>query len=628
MACHRQLIAAALALLLGNAWVVAAPAPGGQAAAFDALFKRLDEHEIFTLDPAHVEQRLAELERLLPAGDGGRELHYRSLRCNWGFDDARAQLAYAEDGLRRALQSRDGDAQVRFLYCRGGAREQVATPALALADYESGIALSRQREDDRLLADGLVARGSVQSLLGEQGRAVRDFLSAQRLYERAGLKDDAESNLLNLAIAYRRLGDLDKALDYLHQSEIFAERIDDWNSLSVTLMQQGYLYEDQGRADEALAVYQRVLALAQKQASGYDIAAAHLGMALPYILKHQFTRALQTLDLAQAGFKRVGDSSNQDMIELRRGQAMAGLGRPAQALVHYARAAESIEHSGNLRYRAMLYQARSATQEALGRPEPALGDLKRYLDTTDAIARSNRSQQAEVLRYQFDTARRDLENRRLLAEKDLRERQVDALLKARRWQWAAMVLGGLLLALLVALVVRQLDRLRRLRELASTDALTGVANRRHVERFGADALAAARATGGPLTVLSFDIDHFKQVNDALGHLAGDQVLTRVARACQGVLRQHDLLGRTGGEEFLVVLPDTRLAQAMPIAERLRSAVSTLELADIGGDLAVTISLGIAELGPADTDLKALLHRADHALYRAKSQGRDCIEVQA
>jgi diguanylate cyclase (GGDEF)-like protein len=628
LARQRSIAFAMLALLSGGALADTPAAPAaGQVAAFDALFERLDTTEIYTLDPPHLEARLAELERLLPPQDNARLLRYQSMRCSWSFNDARKQLAAAEDGLRRAQAAADDDAQIRFLFCRGAAREQVATPREAMADYDVAIALSRKIENTHLLADGLVSRGSVQSLLGEQGHAILDFLTAQSLYERAGLKDDAESNLLNLAVSYRRLGDLDKAMEYLRQSEAFAERTNDVYGLSSTVMQEAFWYENQGRTQEALAMYQRALGLSQKQQSASGVAAAHLGMAFPYILQRQYTRALQVLDRAQKEFKAAGDASNDDMLALRRGQAFAGLGRQAEALVEYNHAAAIVERSGNLRYGAKLYQARAQTEEALGESDAALADLKRYIATTEAIDRRNRSQQAEVLRFQFDSARRDLENHRLLADKNLQTRQVAALMQARRWQWTALLLGGLLLTLLSSLVVRQIARARRLNELASTDALTGVANRRRVERFGSEAIARARAAGQPLTVVTFDIDHFKRVNDARGHLAGDQVLARMASACQDALRQFDLLGRLGGEEFMVVLPNTRLDQALPIAERLRRAVASLNLSDLGGGLAVTISLGMAELKAEDGDLKALLKRADDALYRAKAQGRNCIEMQ-
>lgn len=615
-------------LLLTTSVCIAAPV-SGQPAAFDSLFQSLDDGKIATLSADGTAQQLKQLQALLPPGDVKRDLRYRALHCDWGFDnDAKAQLAYAEDGLERAHRAADVEARIRFHYCRATAREQVDTPQRVLADYQAGIALSRKSENQRLLADGLSARGGMESLLGEQARAIQDMLAAQGMYQRSGFRDDAESILLSLAIAYRRMGDADMARDYLKQNEAFARKRGNWTQLIANLMQQGYLDEDHGRPDAALDSYRRALELANAQSSGYDIGSAHMAMALPYILKHQFTHALEVLSLAQAELAAVGDTSNQDMIALRRGQALAGLGRHTQALGDYNQAAALIERSGNLRYQAMLYEARAASQEALGHDAAALADLRRYIMIHESIADTERDQQTQLLRYQFDTRRRDLENQRLVREQQLRDRQVDALLKARRWQWTALGLGGVLLAVLGAMILRQLVRMRRLRELASTDALTGVANRRSIERLGSDALANARAAGQGLTVMTFDIDFFKRVNDTFGHLAGDLVLTRIARVCQDALRQFDLLGRTGGEEFMVVLPTTRLEQGRQIAERLRAAVASTEFGDIAQGLSVTISLGMAELQAGDTDLKALMHRADHALYRAKANGRDRIEIEA
>ena len=634
-----SLLVAALLLIPGSGMAepVRAPPMGpfdsappmavSTAPAFDRDFERLDRGEIWKLDADATERRLAALGRLVPAGDLHRTLLYQSLRCNWGYrNDVRAQQAAAEEGLARAQQAGEREAEIRFRYCRAGAREQLATPREALADYQAGIDLARRTEHSRLMADGLVARGGMQSLLGEQARAVLDLLAAQRIYERNGDHDDADANVLNIAVAYRRMGDLDKAAEYLAQSEQYATRSGDWSTLLSTLMQQGYLAEDQDRPADALERYQRVLEVAQRQSSPYDTATAHLGMAWPYILQRQYAQALDTLARAQLEFAATGDRSNQGMIDLRRGQAHAGLGQHERALADYARAAASLEHGGNLRYQAMLYQARAASDEALGRSAAAVADLHRYIAAREAIEQRNHGQQAEVLRYQFDAQRSELENRRLSMEKAARDKQLAALLEARRWQWAAIVLGGLLLTVLGALVMRQFERVRRLRELASTDPLTGVANRRSIELHGAAALAQARALGEPLSVLILDIDHFKRINDAHGHLVGDQVLARVARACQDAIRQHDRLGRIGGEEFLVVLPDTRMAQALQITDRLREALGRLRCGDVAPGATISVSMGVAEWQAQDADLRALLRRADLALYRAKHRGRDRVEV--
>jgi diguanylate cyclase (GGDEF)-like protein len=423
------------------------------------------------------------------------------------------------------------------------------------------------------------------------------------------------------------MGDSAKAHDYLRQNEAFATALGDRGQLTTNLLQQGYLAEDEGRTEDALAIYRRALEIARDHGSDYDVASIHLAMAWPWILRKDYTRALALLETAQDQFTALGDHANDDMIALRRGQAHAGLGRHAQALADYALAAEALARSDNQRYLALLYHARAASEGATGRKDAAISDLLRYLDLQDSIRRAESSQQAQLLRYQFDADRRDMENRRLERERTLRDRQLKALLQARRWQWIAIVLAGALLLLLGALVVRTFVRMRRLGEMAATDPLTGVANRRGIEQLGSDAVVIARELRQPLCALVLDVDHFKRVNDGHGHPCGDQVLARIAHACRDALRHIDLFGRHGGEEFLVLLPDTRLAYAWPVAERLRTAVAGLSFDDIAPGLAVTVSIGMAQLRPADAGLRELVARADAALYRAKANGRDRVEAE-
>lgn len=606
------------------------PSPAQQAADFDALLKRLQGTELWA-EPSQeaVLRRLDELQRLVPPGDPVRELRYRALRCDWDFwNDPEGQLAFANESLAKARRLEDGVGQANAHYCRASALDQLHGSAEAMAEYEAGIDIARRIGNDRLLADGLSLRGSAHSLLGEQSRAIPDLVAAQQLYQRAGAKADAESLLLDIAISYRRMGELGKAREYLVQNEAYAKALGDWSQLIGNLLQQGYLAEDQGRVEDALEIYRRALALAREHDSAYDIATIHLAMAWPHLLAKEYERALALVEQAQAELAALGDRSNDDMIALRMGQAHAGLGRHAQALADYARAAAALERSDNRRYLALLYRARARSEQAIGRNDAAFADLERYIDIHESITGAERGQQAQLLRSQFDADRARLENARLAREKALRDRQLEALLQARRWQWTAMALGGVLLLLLGGLIMRQIVRMRRLREMASTDPLTGVANRRSIEHVGAQAIAQARASNEPLSALALDVDHFKQVNDRHGHLTGDQVLARIATTCRDALRHFDLLGRTGGEEFLVLLPRTRLEHALPIAERLRTAIAALDCSDIADGLHLSISIGMAELRPQDAQLKDLVARADAALYRAKGNGRNRIESEA
>jgi diguanylate cyclase (GGDEF)-like protein/PAS domain S-box-containing protein len=158
--------------------------------------------------------------------------------------------------------------------------------------------------------------------------------------------------------------------------------------------------------------------------------------------------------------------------------------------------------------------------------------------------------------------------------------------------------------------------------MAETDQLTGVANRRRVYAVLESAISNAQASGEPMAVTVFDIDHFKSVNDRFGHQAGDDVIRRVTRDASRHLRGADLLGRLGGEEFVIVLPAVTTQIAMQVAERVRQAVQ-----NGGANPAVTISLGLAEWVPGDT-VESLLNRADQALYIAKSEGRNALRLAA
>ncbi len=160
--------------------------------------------------------------------------------------------------------------------------------------------------------------------------------------------------------------------------------------------------------------------------------------------------------------------------------------------------------------------------------------------------------------------------------------------------------------------------------LASTDSLTGISNRRRLLEAAARELAAARRYGRELSVLMLDLDHFKQINDSLGHDVGDRVLQKATAAWQNQLRNVDELGRMGGEEFCVVLPDTGAQGAREVAERLRAALSSIEMSDTPDFRGVTTSIGVASLSEPDATIEALLKRADEALYEAKSRGRDQV----
>jgi diguanylate cyclase (GGDEF)-like protein len=179
------------------------------------------------------------------------------------------------------------------------------------------------------------------------------------------------------------------------------------------------------------------------------------------------------------------------------------------------------------------------------------------------------------------------------------------------------------------LLLAMLASFRRLKAAAefnaAYDGLTSLANRRNAYDSLAAMIARARRNESRLSVVMFDLDHFKQINDGYGHAAGDEVLRSVASTLRETVRDTDICARVGGEEFLVLLPDADLPDAKIVAERLRTRLRARHVAAIGSS--VTASFGVAELQPADLTAENLLHRADQAMYRAKALGRDRVADQ-
>jgi diguanylate cyclase (GGDEF)-like protein len=164
--------------------------------------------------------------------------------------------------------------------------------------------------------------------------------------------------------------------------------------------------------------------------------------------------------------------------------------------------------------------------------------------------------------------------------------------------------------------------LKEMRTLAARDPLTGIANRRHLDEMLLLQHEIFRRTGQPFSVIMADVDHFKRINDTYGHPVGDRALIAFSRELEALCRPHDVVGRYGGEEFLVILRETRLTDALVVADRMRRAVHRASPPAMRSER-MTASFGVAEARQAGTP-EELIRDADAALYSAKASGRDCV----
>jgi len=186
-----------------------------------------------------------------------------------------------------------------------------------------------------------------------------------------------------------------------------------------------------------------------------------------------------------------------------------------------------------------------------------------------------------------------------------------------------ILIGSTLLAFYVK-DEQELSLDQQLLQMATTDGLTGLANRYYFLTVARREIERARRYQRDLSLIMLDLDHFKSINDTQGHAAGDMVLRQLARILVVTMREGDLIGRVGGEEFAILLPETALEGASATAERIRQRVSDHNFQFHGIDMHVTVSLGVAEFTYSYATREAFFEAADKALYEAKSKGRNCV----
>jgi len=179
----------------------------------------------------------------------------------------------------------------------------------------------------------------------------------------------------------------------------------------------------------------------------------------------------------------------------------------------------------------------------------------------------------------------------------------------------------------ISLAARLKDAKEQLRTLAQTAPLTGTCNRRHFLDTAQGQLALARRHCFPTSVLLIDFDHFKEINDAFGHLAGDRVLVDASRVIGSMLRDSDTLARFGGEEFVVLLPHTARQGAQMVAERVMAAIREQEFLHDGQTIGVTVSIGGVTCETSESSLERLTSMADNLMYEAKQAGRNRCTIE-
>jgi diguanylate cyclase (GGDEF)-like protein len=301
-------------------------------------------------------------------------------------------------------------------------------------------------------------------------------------------------------------------------------------------------------------------------------------------------------------------------------------GKPALAMQRINRVLD--QDGRNLAPRRMtrIYEIRGRTYAALGQYKEAFTDFDNHMQRYKAIIEADRTREAAALRVRYETDREIERSGSLQRELNVQNERLKARSAQLKWMMAAATAGICVVVLLAYLVLTYRKQKHLLVRLAQCDELTNLPNRRRTLEVARDAFDLARRLGSPMTIGLIDLDHFKQINDRFGHAVGDVVLQEFAGIGRNTIREGDVLGRWGGEEFLVVLPGATLDVALGVVDRVRQAALHIKVIGVAEELRVSVSAGLATNDGEFATVEQIIAQADAALYEAKKGGRDLVCV--
>jgi diguanylate cyclase (GGDEF)-like protein len=616
---------AATALFLGSALLLATL--GVQAAEPRAAEAFIERGALaMRVDPG-ASRRDAEAALAVLAREPNADLEIRArlLLCDYYSerDKSVAQEQIARSIALLPQASRPG-LRAGLLTCQGDMNETAGDSVQAKALYDSAVKVGTDAQDDEMLAGALFSRGYLMGVQGQYSEGLVDLRRAQALFEKTNMPQHAATVLNAIAILYNRMGDNAEAV-HIYTRALKAQRQAGLKrEVAVTLYNLGRAHEALQEWELARRAYTESFELQHSLGYARGEAFALRGLAAVANAQGDSRGALDTLERAEALLGQTLDARLGAHIELARGIALHRLGRLEQSLTSLTAALKVFKEADALGDLSVTYSELARVQAQLSEWRAAYETQSQYKAISDRLLKNQLDQRFATLKVEFDTAARDKENELLTRENQANEKALIQARRARQLQAVAIVLTVMLAAMLATLAIHQRRSTLRMRTLAMTDELTGVPNRRDVLTRLEETL---RRDGEPAcSVLIVDIDHFKSINDHHGHPMGDEVLKFIAREVRSAVRAPAFFGRLGGEEFLIVLPDTSLENACAAADRFREQIMNIDTTRwFPARRRITASIGVTVSKPGICSSSDMLMRADGALYAAKRSGRNCVK---
>jgi diguanylate cyclase (GGDEF)-like protein len=468
-----------------------------------------------------------------------------------------------------------------------------------------------------------ITLGTLQNRSGHADLAIQTLTEAYRRSLVTNVPRVRTAAASALSPVMRVLGDFKQALTL--NEEVIAWNLDRHAtlSLSVARYMQGEIYLEMRNFAAAIRELQEARGLSVELGDQQGVAFTDLGLCQARTetgsLQAARSDCQKALDVFSASHSTDVEKESQGL--LARIDLLEGHPDRSLATLNFV-----LDHSGNDVQPRMVpqqYRARAQANALLHNYHAAYDDLEEYLRRYISQSDAQRTLELSALRTRFETDMTVKRNASLQDQLALARGREER--RTTQLRWVAMISAAsiLVIALLTHLLVSNIRYRRRLVRLATTDTLTGLANRGRIAELAGVAIEDARERGQPLCVALLDLDRFKAINDRFGHAVGDRVLQAFAQVAAASMRASDLLGRWGGEEFLLVLPDTTVEAAVSILDKLRGEASRIADGIAEPGLQVSMSAGLAA-AEGSSSLDDIVAHADAALYKAKDDGRDLV----
>jgi len=503
---------------------------------------------------------------------------------------------------------------------------------LALERYSSALAAFNLLDDTIQVGRCYRRLGDVQFYVNNLNLSLKHYLRALSIFEEAAESKGLSVARLNcghlmatIGNVLKDSGDLESSLDYYNRCHSIYVREGFSVGIPGILYNIGDIFQSQGNMDQAFGMYSKALEEAEQTDDNYLASMALSSIGSVYMARDELEIAaahfMKSIALAEKlGRKRGILSATVRLTQLNRMQ-----GNLKQALA-FSRTGEKLaaelddkkDFADILRERALIYKGMRKYKLAF---ETSLA----FQALREKFLSEKRIHELDILRVRYETEAKELEIGQLKKERTVQRRMTTGALTGLLFAGISLVLAVRNVRFRTRVNRKLANAYSRVAKLSQIDTLTGLANRRAMMENIKSEQARSSRTGRNFGLIMADIDRFKLVNDLYGHTCGDEVLVEVSIRLQTAFREQDIISRWGGEEFLILLPETSLRGAAGVAEKTRTLMADTPVLWNGKSLNITLTFGVSEGGSVPID--EAVQMADKALYKGKRNGRNRVESQ-